>query len=110
MVKATQINLDATGVVIRGYDPVAYFNEGRPIPGSPEFSAEHEGGTHLFANAANREAFKARPAKYTPQCGGYSADGVIHWAEYVSGWTSWNHVRTAASLAAAASLTIALCR
>ena len=30
------------------------------------------------------------------------------WAGYVTGWTAWNHVRTAAALAAAASLTIAL--
>ena len=30
------------------------------------------------------------------------------WADYLSRWTAWNHVRTAASLAAAAVLTIAL--
>jgi uncharacterized membrane protein len=38
-----------------------------------------------------------------------SADGAIRWAQFVPGWTAWNHVRTAAALAAAASLTIALC-
>jgi uncharacterized membrane protein len=38
-----------------------------------------------------------------------SADGATRWAQFVSGWTAWNHVRTAAALAAAASLTIALC-
>jgi uncharacterized membrane protein len=31
-----------------------------------------------------------------------------HWRRYLSGWTAWNHVRAAASLAAAAALTIAL--
>jgi uncharacterized membrane protein len=30
------------------------------------------------------------------------------WASYLVSWTAWNHVRTAAALAAAASLTIAL--
>jgi uncharacterized membrane protein len=30
------------------------------------------------------------------------------WADYMSRWTAWNHVRTAASLAAAAVLTLAL--
>jgi uncharacterized membrane protein len=35
-------------------------------------------------------------------------DGASHWAGYVSSWTAWNHVRTAASLVAAALLTIAL--
>jgi uncharacterized membrane protein len=30
------------------------------------------------------------------------------WRRYVSEWTAWNHVRTAAALAAAACLTISL--
>lgn len=37
-----------------------------------------------------------------------SAEGARLWAEYVASWTAWNHVRTAAALLAAASLTIAL--
>ncbi len=37
-----------------------------------------------------------------------SAAGAALWASYLSVWTAWNHVRTAAALAAAASLTIAL--
>jgi uncharacterized membrane protein len=36
-------------------------------------------------------------------------DGAHQWASYLGRWTAWNHVRTAAALAAAASLTIALC-
>jgi len=38
-----------------------------------------------------------------------SADAATLWIRYVTSWTAWNHVRTAAALAAAASLTIALC-
>jgi uncharacterized membrane protein len=38
-----------------------------------------------------------------------SAEGARLWAGYVTRWTAWNHVRTAAALAAATSLTIALC-
>ncbi len=34
--------------------------------------------------------------------------GAAQWASYLSAWTAWNHVRTAAALAAAASLTVAL--
>jgi uncharacterized membrane protein len=30
------------------------------------------------------------------------------WADYVASWTAWNHVRTAAALAAAAAFSIAL--
>ena len=35
-------------------------------------------------------------------------NGGTLWAAYVAGWTAWNHVRTAAALAAAASFSIAL--
>ncbi len=37
-----------------------------------------------------------------------SADGAALWASYLTAWTAWNHVRTAAALAAAAALSIAL--
>jgi uncharacterized membrane protein len=37
-----------------------------------------------------------------------SAEGSSLWTDYLSSWTAWNHVRTVASLAAAALLTIAL--
>jgi uncharacterized membrane protein len=36
-----------------------------------------------------------------------SAEGERLWAGYLVGWTAWNHVRTIAALAAAASLTAA---
>lgn len=35
-------------------------------------------------------------------------DGAGLWAGYVASWTTWNHVRTAAALAAAASFSVAL--
>jgi uncharacterized membrane protein len=37
-----------------------------------------------------------------------SPNGESLWADYLISWTAWNHVRTAAAVAAAASLTIAL--
>ena len=37
-----------------------------------------------------------------------SAAGATLWASYLTAWTAWNHVRTAAALAAAAALSIAL--
>jgi uncharacterized membrane protein len=37
-----------------------------------------------------------------------SAEGSRLWVQYVRGWTAWNHVRTAAALAAAAFLTVSL--
>lgn len=39
-----------------------------------------------------------------------SAGGAEVWGRYLSEWTAWNHLRTAASLLGAAALTIAFCR
>jgi uncharacterized membrane protein len=38
-----------------------------------------------------------------------TGEGQKIWADYLRNWTFWNHVRTAASLAASASLIAALC-
>ena len=38
-----------------------------------------------------------------------SADGATQWASYLTTWTNWNHVRTAAALMAAVSFTVACC-
>lgn len=39
-----------------------------------------------------------------------ATEGASLWSDYLSNWTAWNHVRAAAALAAAALLTMALCR
>jgi YHS domain-containing protein len=67
------VNIDSTGVAIRGHDPVAYFTVGAPTPGVAEFTASHDGATYRFASAANREAFIKEPAKFAPQYGGFCA-------------------------------------
>jgi len=83
---------DPTGFVIRGYDPVAFFTEGRPVPGRSDFSAEYKGGTYLFATAANRDAFKANPEKYAPRYGGYCAYGVAVGKKFDIDAASWRIV------------------
>ena len=45
-----------------------------------------------------------RLAKLHPQ----GVEAASRWDEYVAKWTAWNHVRTVAALAAAATLTITL--
>jgi YHS domain-containing protein len=67
-----------SNVAIRGYDPVAYFTVGRPVEGSASFKATYQGAEFRFANAANRAAFVANPARYAPQYGGYCAWAVGH--------------------------------
>lgn len=64
------------GVAVGGYDPVAYFEEGKPVKGSKDITLKHEGATWRFASAENRSTFEANPAKYAPQYGGYCAWAV----------------------------------
>ena len=64
------------GGAIRGYDPVAYFTEGRPVRGKSAHRLEWMGATWYFASAKNRESFEAKPEKYAPRYGGYCAWAV----------------------------------
>lgn len=64
------------GKAIRGYDPVAYFTEGKPVEGDSAFTYKWMGATWRFASAENRDSFAARPEKYAPQYGGYCAWAV----------------------------------
>jgi hypothetical protein len=64
------------GVVIYGFDPVAYFTSGEAREGSKDISLEFLGGTWRFASEENRELFLADPASYIPQYGGHCAWGI----------------------------------
>lgn len=54
------------GPAIEGYDPVAYFEQGRPITGSPDHTLEYEGATWLFSTAEHLRAFQASPERFVP--------------------------------------------
>jgi YHS domain-containing protein len=71
-----EINVDDSGLAIHGYDPVAYFTDGKAVTGDAGITAEHDGATYRFASAEHRDAFIADPAKFLPQFGGYCAYGT----------------------------------
>ena len=62
-----------SNLAVGGYDPVAYFTEGAPTKGSRAFETRHLGATWRFASEANRDAFRADPARFAPRYGGYCA-------------------------------------
>ncbi len=64
------------GAAIRGYDPVAYFTEKKPVQGSAAYTIEYRGSVFQFASAANRDTFAAQPERYAPQYGGFCAYGM----------------------------------
>ena len=63
-------------VAVEGYDPVAYFTEGRPVKGDRDFTTDYNGAEFRFASQANLDMFLADPVKYAPQYGGYCAWAV----------------------------------
>jgi hypothetical protein len=60
-------------LAIKGYDPVAYFTDGKPTPGVPAFEYEWDDHIWRFTSAEHRELFKANPVHYAPQFGNYCA-------------------------------------
>lgn len=60
-----------TGLAISGFDPVAYFTDGKPAPGSADFEYRAEDVIWHFRNEGNRAAFAADVHVYRPRFGGY---------------------------------------
>lgn len=69
-------NVDHRGVAIRGFDPVAYFTQGKAIPGSATHSHRWQEATWHFASAEHLDLFVAEPSRYAPRYGGYCAWAV----------------------------------
>ena len=61
---------------ISGYDPVAYFTDGKPVQGKAEFEYLWHKLRWRFADGAHREMFVKDPDRYAPQYDGYCAMGV----------------------------------
>jgi YHS domain-containing protein len=71
-----RINTTSDGLALRGYDPVAYFTEGKAVRGRQEFEYEWGGARHQFSSAENRDRFVSNPERYAAQYGGYCAWGI----------------------------------
>ena len=61
---------------ISGYDPVAYFTDGKPVQGKAEIEYLWHKLRWRFASQAHRDLFAKDPDRYTPQYDGYCALGV----------------------------------
>lgn len=72
----TFYNVTWRGVAVKGYDPVAYFTDEKPVKGKQMYELEWQGARWRFANDRNRETFRADPERYAPRYGGYCAYGI----------------------------------
>src|SRR5918911_1209157 len=69
-------NLNNDGVIIDGYDPVAFFTNNKPVKGSAQFQYKYEDAIYYFASQEHLDLFKANPEKYKVQFGGWCAYAV----------------------------------
>jgi hypothetical protein len=67
-----------TGLALSGFDPVAYFTDGKPQFGRPEWEVQHGGAVWRFRNEGDRAAFVDHPEVYTPAFGGYDPVAIAH--------------------------------
>ena len=91
---AADIDINANGndLAIQGYDPVAYFTQEKPTIGSNDFTATYKNAIYLFSSEQNRDLFRASPAKYAPQFGGFCAFGVTKGRKFDTDPTAWRVV------------------
>lgn len=69
-------NLNSEGVILDGYDAVAFFKDNKPVKGDPKFQFRYEDATYFFASQEHLELFKAGPENYKPQFGAWCAYAV----------------------------------
>ena len=63
-------------LALKGYDPVAYFTEKRPMLGNSQHQHEWDGAVYRFASAKHLAQFKAEPDRYLPQYNNWCAASV----------------------------------
>ena len=67
---------DEPRLSISGYDPVAYFTDGKPVQGKAEFEYVWRKLRWRFATGEHRDLFIKDPERYAPQYDGYCAMGA----------------------------------
>ncbi|MBS1598791.1 MAG: YHS domain-containing protein [Bacteroidetes bacterium] len=69
-------NVDANGVILDGYDAVAFFSDNKPVKGDAQFQYKYEDAIYYFASQDHLNLFKSNPEKYKPQFGAWCAYAV----------------------------------
>ena len=69
---------DEPKLSISGYDPVAYFTDGRPVQGKADFEYVWRKLRWRFASGEHRDLFIKDPQRYAPQYDGYCAMGAAN--------------------------------
>jgi YHS domain-containing protein len=76
-------------LAIKGYDPVAYFTDSRPMVGDPRFEFEWDGSIYRFTSSHHLELFKAAPERYEPQYGNLCTASLARGKRVISDPNNW---------------------
>jgi YHS domain-containing protein len=76
--KETKSQRTEINVMLKGYDPVAYFKQGKAVRGKRSISSTYNGVTYFFASEADKADFDQNPKKFEPQYGGFCANSMAH--------------------------------
>lgn len=76
------LTLAGAPLAIHGYDPVAFFTEGKALIGQAAHTVVHEGAAYQFTSDANQRAFERNPDRYLPRYGGFCAYGAALGAKF----------------------------
>ena len=76
-------------LVLKGYDPVAYFTDGKPTPGKAEFETVFDEGRYRFSSSGNMSLFRGDPEKYAPQFAGACTNGLAQGVKLEADPTLW---------------------
>ena len=86
---ATAASAGEPRVVLKGYDPVAYFTDGKPVKGEARYSYDWDDQRFHFASAKHREMFAGDPDRYAPQFSGYCTGSMSRGARNEGNPEAW---------------------
>ena len=71
--RKARLNVNSNGVILQGYDPVAYFTSHQAVKGNPAIQTKYGGAIYYFVSVADKVEFTKNPSRYVPQYGGFCA-------------------------------------
>lgn len=74
--KTYLVNIDDKGLILDGYDPVAFFTDSKPVKGNSAIRTTWHDAVYQFASDEHKKMFDANPEKYAPAYGGYCGYAV----------------------------------
>lgn len=76
-------------LMLKGFDVVNYFTQGKHAVGSAQFKSTYEQVTFYFSSAENKALFDKAPAKYQPEYGGFCANGIVYGIPWGGDGDTW---------------------